>query len=389
MIRKRVTYGLRYCAVEHADNGQFFFLQLKRKKKELVPYNQGSADTFDTLISEIQGQKHIYLIVNNEQVLTKKVSNTHTTSERLVKMAFPNISLSDFYYKIYTNENDAFVAISRKIVIDDIIEQYAARKISVVNFSLGSLSLEKLTDFIEEDSIHSSNASLSFQEGKITKLEKWKAEDEEYTINDLKVSNNHVLSLAGIIDYYSGRTSDDEVQKQLQKEYNQKRFFDLGFKFALGFLFCALLINFLVFSNYQNKDAAYTSELQINGAKKKELTSLKDLVSRKRTLVESISTSSNSRAAWYFNEIGASVPTTILLSSIHYQPVQGTIKENKRVRFDENKIAISGVSIYDKDFTGWIASLERKSWIDEVLIINYGRGKKVKSSFDLIITLNE
>lgn len=389
MIRKIVKYGLSYCAVEHADNGQFFFLKLKRKKKELVLSDQGETSEFDALLSKIQGQKHIFLVVNNEQVLTKKVANTQTTEERLVKAAFPNIALSDFYYKIYTNDQEAFVSISRKEYIDQIIDEYSLQKTSVVDFSLGSLPLERLIGLIDAPQIETSNAKVTLNEQGINGIDKQTTPESKYTINELEVSNKHVLSLAGIIDYYAGGISESVVQKQLQQEYVQKRFFNLGFKFVLGFLFVALLINFLVFSSYQSTDQRYAAELQINEAKKKELTGLKDLVFRKRKLVESISSSSNSKVAWYFNEISASVPSTILLKDMVFQPVDGAIKEDRKVRFKNRTIEMSGVSIYDKDFTQWIATLEKKSWIDEVGIVNYGRGKKTRSSFDLIITLNE
>ena len=389
MIRKLVKYGAHYCAVEHADNGQFFFLKLKRKKKELMLSGKGEATNFEDLVSEIQGQKHIFLVVNNEQVLTKKVSNTHTTQERLVKTAFPNIALSDFYYKIHTNDQEAFVTISRKEYVNEIIANYETQKISVIDFSLGSLSLERLLGFIDEEQIEVSNSHVILNEQGIASIEKKTVTEKEYTINDLEVSNKHVLPLAGIIDYYAGGTGESSTQKQLQQEYIQKRFFNLGFKFVLGFLFVALMINFLVFSSYQSKDQRYSAELQVNEAKKIGLTRLKDLVFRKRKPVESISSSSNSKVAWYFNEISASVPSSILLKNMAFQPVNGARKENKRVRFKDKTIEISGVSIYDKDFTQWIATLEKKEWIDEVGIVNYGRGKKTRSSFDLIITLNE
>lgn len=389
MVRKLVKYGVNYCAVEHADNGQFFFLKLKRKKKELEPSSQGETSGFEALVSKIHGQKHVFLIINNEQVLTKKVPNTHTTEERLVKAAFPNITLSDFYYKIYSNDQEVVVAISRKTYIDDIISKYSAEKISVIDFSLGSLSIERLIEFIDDGEICTSNAWIQLKGQDIAKVEKQPISETTYTINDLEVSNKHVLSLAGIIDYYASNKVEDGIQKQLQQEYLQKRFFNLGFKFALGFLFIGLLINFLIFSNYQNKDQSYSAELQINDAKKKELTGLKDLVFRKRKLVESISSSSNSKVVWYFNEISESVPSSILLKDMVFQPLNRTMKENKKVRFKEKMIEVSGVSMYDKDFTQWVGTMEKKAWIDEVGIVNYGRGKKTRSSFDLIITLHE
>jgi sulfur carrier protein ThiS len=389
MIKHLIKYGTKFSAVEYADDGQFFFLQLKRKQKELTIASKGEMSDFESLLKELQGQKHLFLIVNNEQVLTKKVANNHTSEERLVKSAFPNIALSDFYYRVHTNAQEAFVSISRKEYIDEVIERFSTQKISVIDFSLGSLSLQTITNLIDQGEIATSNAVLKVEEQAITAIEKQAVSETKYTINELEISNKHLLSLAGIVTYYSGGDSSDSTQKQLQLTYVQKRFFDLGFKFVLGFLFVSLLINFLVFSSYQRKESLYTNELQINEAKKKELTSLKDLVSRKKKLVESISSSADSRVVWYFNEISASVPSTISLKNMSYQPVEGSIKEDKKIRFKEQTIEVSGESIYDKDFTKWISSLEQKEWIEEVSYVNYGRGKKTKTSFDFIITLNE
>lgn len=389
MIKNLIKYGTHFCAVEHSDNTQLFFLQLKRKQKELVSFQKGAVADFESLIQKIQGQKHVYLIVNDEQVLTKRVDTIKTTGERLVKSAFPNISLSDFYYEVYSNDQQSFVSISRKDYVHTLIDQYAAHKISVVDFSLGALLMNTLIPYIDEESIATSNAQLYIENNVITNIKKEATSPKKYTVNELEISNRHLLSLAGIIRYYTGKSSEKSIQKELQKEYFQKRFFNLGFKFALGFLFISLLINFLVFSSYQSKETIYKAALMVNKAKKTELTNLKDLVSRKKKLMESITSSADSKVAWYLNEISASVPTTISLKSMSYQPIERTIKEGKKVLFKEEVIEVSGISIYDKEFTQWIANLEQKAWIDEVSIVHYGIGKKIKTSFDFNITLHE
>jgi hypothetical protein len=389
MIKNLIKYGTHFCAVEHSDSTQFFFLQLKRKQKELVGSQKGAVSDFESLIQKIQGQKHVYLIVNDEQVLTKSVSTIKATEERLVKMAFPNISLSDFYYEVYSNDQQSFVSISRKDYVHTLIDQYEAHKISVIDFSLGALLMNTLIPYIDEESIVTSNTQLYIENDVIANIKKEAISPKKYIVNELEVSNKHLLSLAGIISYYTGKNSEKSTPKELQKEYFQKRFFNLGFKFALGFLFISLLINFLVFSNYQSKETVYKAELMVNKAKKVELTNLKDLVLRKKKLMESITSSADSKVAWYLNEISASVPTTISLKSMSYQPIERTIKEGRKVLFKEKVIEVSGISIYDKEFTKWIANLEKKEWIDEVSIVHYGVGKKTKTSFDFNITLNE
>jgi Tfp pilus assembly protein PilN len=388
MIKKSITYGGKFCSVEHSDRETYSFLQLKKRQKELRISQQGVFADFEALLKKIQGQQHLFLIVNNEQVLTKVIATTNIPEERLVKAAFPNIQLSDFYYQTYSNEQQSFVSISRKEYIDRLIETYAKHKTSVVDFSLGSLSVGILTTFLDQKEIRSSNACISLSEKVITAIEKRTVSETTYEINDLKVSNNQVLPLAGIITYYTG-ISESKTQKQLHQTYVQKRFFNLGFKGVLGFLFITLLINFLLFSEYQNKETTYKTALQVNGAKKKQLTDLKDIVSRKRTLVESISSSASSRIAWIFNEISASVPVTISLKEMSYQPVEGSIKKDKKIRFTENTIKINGTSLSHKDVTQWIAVLEQKEWIEEVSIARYGSGKKAKTSFDFNIILNE
>lgn len=388
MIKNLATYGTRFCAVEHAEQNRYFFLQLKKKQKELIIHNQGKVTDISVLAETLQGQKHLHLVINNEQVLTKAVTQSNLPEERLVQTAFPNITLSDFYYQIYSNERHSFISVSRKEYIDEIIATYATHKISVIDFSLGSLAIKPVLSFVQESEISTTNAVLSLEKGWITSIDKKEVAETPYTINELELSNTYILSLGGIIGYYSGQ-AQSSIQKQLHQEYGQRRFFNLGFKFALGFLFISLLINFLFFSSYQSKKAQYNSVLLINETKKKELINLKDLISRKRKLAESISSSANSRIAWYFNEISVSVPPSVLLKNMSYQPVESTIKENKKILFKDRTIEVSGQSRYHEDINKWIATLEEQDWIDEVSIVKYGSGSKTALSFDFSIRLYE
>ncbi|QMU65036.1 MAG: hypothetical protein GKR88_12565 [Flavobacteriaceae bacterium] len=389
MIKNSIKYGIKFCSVEHADNGQHHFLQLKRKRKELVVSNKGETTDFEELIKTLQGQKHLFLVVNNEQVLTKTVANANTTEEHLVKTVFPNIALSDFYYNICSNHEESIISISRKTYVDALIALYDTHKISVIDFSLGSLSIEMLARFVDRSEINSSNARITFEGNHITAIQKQEVAETQYTINELNISNKQVLPLSGVIQYYAGANVQSDIQKQLQEAYKQKRFFDIGFKFVLGFLFVSLLISYLVFNKYQGIQQNLEGELKTNEAYKKQLSILNKLVTQKLKLVESVSSAATSKVAWYFNEVAASVPASILLDDMSYQPIANSVKEDKKISFRENSITVTGLSVYDKDFTDWISNLEKKNWIEKVTYIHYGQGKKTKTSFNFMITLHE
>ncbi|PQJ76536.1 hypothetical protein [Polaribacter glomeratus] len=383
-------YGRNYTAIEHAEKSSFIFLQLVQKKKELQLLQKGITDSQDQVIKNIKGQKHIFLILNDEQILSKKVSFLQDDEKAVVRNAFPNISLGDFYYEVYANQEVSFVVIARKETVDAIISNYAKEGINVIDFSLGNLVVKHIARIQEHEQLVTTNALINFEHDKIQEIRKQEAQPTTLTINDLEVSNTEVLSLAGIISYYTQNPSST-FHTELDKKYTQKRFFDVGLKIGLGFLLITLLINFFVFSHYRDQVGNLSGELQLSATYKNQLNKLQKEVTQKKSLVQSVNAASHSKLSQYFDEIGLSVPTTKLLTQIHYQPKEGIQKKDKAILFQENKIAIKGICKDDITFSNWISVLEKKEWIQGVSILEYGIGKKTNTaaSFEFIITTND
>lgn len=389
MLRQKLTYGSRFCAVEHAINAEFHLLGLQRKKKELVISQKEEFKDQEEVVQALKGQKHIYLIVNNEQVLTKRVDFTHIAKESVVKAAFPNITLNDFYFEVVENEARSTVSICRKKVIDDILKFYEEKGISVIQFSLANNSFDKLLPFLNDFQFHTSNSVFDVVDHKVVDWKKSKPVAKTYDINGLVIDSNQLLPLAGILSYYNGveRSSEEDIESNLVKEYQQKRFFQLGLRSGLGFLFVLLLVNFLVFSSYRNKVSDLTTELSLNETYKKQLINLTDVVDKKKKLVESINSVSNSKVIWYFDEIAKSVPKTLLLNEINYQPLTRSAREGKPLVFTNDQIIVKGISKDNSDFTYWITQLEQMNWIEKVSFQNYGEKKSSVTSFEFTIQL--
>jgi len=171
-------------------------------------------------------------------------------------------------------------------------------------------------------------------------------------------------------------------------DFNHKRFFSISLKTGLSSVFILLLISFLFFSNYTNKTNMLSIELETNKALKNELLKLNEQVSKKENLVTSFSLSS-SKASWYLDQIGNSIPNSVLLTSLNFQPLTKNIKEDIKISTQENNILIQGTSTKSDDFSKWVQQLEQKNWVYKVLIQDYGTGKKNTTAFELLIEFIE
>ena len=389
MRLQKLTYGSVFNAVEFANQEHFHLLSLKKKKQELDIVKEETFSNVDSLFTSLKGIKHLFLILTHEQVLTKQVHFTHIARESVVKTAFPNISINDFYYEVLDNGMFSLVSICRKEVVDKLIVQFREKGISVVQFSLGDTCFQKLLPFLNDFQFHTSSGVFDVENHKVRSWSKSQGVHKTYHVNGLTVPSNQLLPLAGIISYCNGVqiSEEDETQKSLVKEYQQRRIFQVGLRVGLGSILVLLLINFFVFSSYRSRAATLEDELTLNEVYKKQLVSMTDLVSRKKMLVESMNSVSNSKVIWYVDQIAQSVPKTILLNQIQFQPVVRSIKKDKSIVFQTHQILVEGISKDDTDFTHWTDELGRLDWIEKVAIKSLEGESTRYTHFDFIIQI--
>ena len=395
MIHQLLTYGNTFCTVEHTvgkDAAEVcYLLQLKKKKKELLVDAKRQYNSKSDLFKNVKTQKHLFLIVNNQQVLLKKVAGSNEDIENTVKKAFPTIKIAEFYYEVAQNGDQNFVAICRKDYVDSLIAEYQSNGVSIIGFSLQNLGITALSQFLNQTEIKTSNSTISLVNNKLKEIVKEDVKRIEYTINDLKIPNSYVLGLSGILAYFYNGTSNhsnfNPVLKELKQQYNNHRFYALGLKSALGIIFAVLLINFMFFSNAHSKMIRLNTDVLLNSSSKNILLQLQDRVDKKEELTNNINSLSSSKTTWYLNEIGKSVPNKVQLIVIDFQPVTKSIKKGKEILVTKNTILITGTSKNNDSFSQWIAMLELKDWIDDVKDISYGNGKNSTASFEFVINI--
>ena len=62
MFTETLKYGTQYSAIEHAEQDSYHYLQLTKKKQELVVSARKKATSFQEFLPQLKGLKHHYLL---------------------------------------------------------------------------------------------------------------------------------------------------------------------------------------------------------------------------------------------------------------------------------------------------------------------------------------
>ncbi len=395
-LKTYLNYGNRACGLEHATiNGVETFIGtiLIKRKKKLDVEATFKVSSIEQLSSKIKKTQHVFLIINNDQVLTKSLETTpETNPNHIVTSAFPNLNISNFYYEIIKQGEKFFVSICRKTYVDDLIINYKKEGINIINISLGNNIISNITNFIDTTELISSNAKLALNNKLISSLEKQeKIKEHDYNINGLQVNSLGLLSLSGAletnINNYNSDSNFEALIKTLKNDYSQSRFFQQFIKIGLVIVLSILLVNFFVFNYYFNEVNALKQASAINNTTKQDLLKLNEAVEKSQKMVEDMLQSSSSKSSFYINNIVESLPETILLSHVNFQPLTKKLKENKPVITNTNTIIFSGESVNSETFSKWIASLDDLNWVNSIDILSYEDTSLSKSKFNLKLSM--
>ncbi len=390
---KYFKYGSLYGAVEHQSDDeekkQLALLVLKKEKNEFRVETQKQTGSLKEVTESLNKDQHLYLIVNNNQVLSKLIS-VELNEDKALQKGYPTIKISDFYYEIVQLEKSTYISICRREYVETLINDYRQHNIHIIGFTLGNSAAIHLLPLIESPNLLTSNASLTITKNQLKSIDLNDRIDEiPYVINGLNISNKYTLSLASIIAYYSNslKTTSNfkNFNASILKDFTQKRIFSLGLKTGLALLFISLLINFLVFDSYTKNIENLTQKTQINQSQKEQLLLLNKELNDKKRLVDDIINSSSSKTSLYFDQIGSSIPTTISLNSVEYQPILKNIEEQKKIILNQQTILMKGSTSNSENFSTWIKNFENFDWIKSVDIVDYGIGKKTNTVFELRI----
>ena len=122
MLEKLQTYllfGNIFCGVEHNSQQTVEAVLLQKKNNEVIIKDSFVTLTVEEIVQKLPKKQHVFLIVNNDDVLSKYIQSTEKQSNQLLFEAFPNLKINDFYYEINSQGSFHEIAILSLIHISE------------------------------------------------------------------------------------------------------------------------------------------------------------------------------------------------------------------------------------------------------------------------------
>lgn len=393
-IKSYLQFGITYCSIEVATaegNEVYYSTLAKRKKNEFIDLQFEKFESVLEIGEKFSKNQHCHLIINTEKVLTKETV-LESNDLNIVSKAFPSLKLEDFYYEILRTNSKCFVSICRKDEIQKIISSFESHNIQILNFHIGYPSINTIVPYIKERPILLPNMELEIQENELFSVQSKTNDGEIIVVDDTKVHAKFLISLSGLFNYLQSQQAvsinSSTEQTKLKKAYTEKNFFKKGILVGVFFLLAIMLTNLVFFTTYFKDAEVLRQEAIISKNQQQLLLSKRKSISEKEKIVNNLLKGGTSKASFYINRIVFNKPSTIQFTTTEYQPLNRTIRPDKKIDYAPSKIKISGQSTDKNEFSNWIEDLEKLDWIERVTIINYGGSSSGTNDFEISILLD-
>ena len=316
----------------------------------------------------------IFLIFNTQQVLSRSGKITKGSKEEQIHNLFPNINLEQFYYELTSDGDQTQGAICRRQLIDETLQSFYENHLIITGWSLKRLNLINLPNSFQ--SVVNNTEMNS---------------DNELLIHGITIQKKYIPAFSGafvLASKFRKSTTNFYLEEKKQKgKFLQHRLFKYGLPTATTILLLALLVNFLAFNSNYAEVTHIKGQSQINDLQKETVLKLQKRVNEKQKMLEEAINSSTSQSSFYVDQIATSLPKSMLLNELNYQPLINAINDDKAISYSENIILIKGTTQNSAAISNWISTLEKRAFIKDVEIASLQQDEENESQFEIRVSL--
>jgi len=370
---------------------------LKQHKSEVTIVKQYSnLSELKDCFQKISGQIPIYLSVDGKGIVHKKISTekSHMTEKEKLHQVFPDSKPNEFYmqeHQITTNQ--LYFSIGRKKQIDNLVRLFKRQNYFVIGLTLGPYDLVNIAAGLDAGrEIYTGPYHIELNESAIENFRKADnvGAQDFYMLGDERINGENLIAVAVAFRFFINWKNSScympEIQTNREEFFYKKVFVKAGWGMLI-FFFAVLLINFLFYSHYNDKNAVLMQEYNNNQQLLARLDSLTAKYKFHKSFIEMNNLNQASKNAYYSDRMGASVPKRIKLKEMTINPLQEKIENDEKLLFNQQVIFISGETGNSLDLNDWIRSLKRYKWIRKVEIISFKTDRSNKGIFQLKIII--
>ncbi len=361
-------------------------LIVDKKSDALSVEKSFSTEDFDVVKDKVNTSIPLLLNFYGKGIINKQVS----AKGNYLKEVLFNASIDDFYiYELHQNQQN-FISIVRKDVLEKFFALFLENKYLVVDYSIGPFVGVLFKGLSNTSSIISADYELSFVDDYLIETQKQNDITKKYTLGEEKINNTQVPLFSTLLHYLypsDNFSYDTEFLKENKKENVLKKTFNTVATVLGIFFLSALLISYLLLNYYNDKYVSYESQLYNLNDTYNQVKKLESEKENKTKILQESGILNQNFLSFYMYRIVNSIPDNVGLNSLKVNPTQKKIKNFEKIIFETNTIIINGNSNSSMPINSWVKELKKEKWISKIEILDFSKSRNKKSEFTLKIVV--
>ncbi|WP_147296581.1 PilN domain-containing protein [Flagellimonas nanhaiensis] len=372
-------------------------MEISKKKGDLIVLNNHQLDNIE-LLQEFARKNHpLYFVCNTDKVITKVLESDPTGKVMTaVEKSFPGLNFENFYFQAVHLNQSLILSVVKREIVEGFVDYFKKIKLHIAGISIGPTSLSEIWDFVKDDYVLTNSEKISLHSNLAPYISITENNDNapvEYDVNGLRLSNSALLSFSVVLKFLSGdqktQSNLNELNSKLGTQHRDKKVYGILLQSSIVTILILLLVNFVFFSYYFKKIQQLEQNTLLKDENKTSLTRITSEVAEKEKKVEAILSFSNSKTSFYLDRLAVTVPESILLEELIYQPLSKPVRPSKSIELKEQTIQVIGICRNNSDFSEWISNLEKLPWIESLKTRDYDYENETSSNFKILVHVTE
>ncbi|HYE56507.1 MAG TPA: hypothetical protein VD996_16775 [Chitinophagaceae bacterium] len=367
------------------------------EKNKIIKTDEQGGQSLEGIAARLNKKHPVCLVLNGKGIITRKIPLTKNDSFTLGEV-LPNANPGDFYF--YADQYEAFAIahIARKDLVDGLIQQLQEQGLQVMQVYFGFSPAQHFLPFTKAATITSSTFILEL--GADRQLQGYAMQEQVQTdpfnLPEIPVADQYVHSLrliaftaaASLLTEEAGvdLRIDSPLLAQARTSSVQAKMIRTIAMGSLAFIFALLLVNFLVFNHYYNKNKELQVKQLFSNEELQKRQQLQQRISRKQEFLSRSNWNTAARLSYYADRIASLTPSNTLLTGMNIFPARASSSELAGIHFKHDTIQVNGVCEDPVELNELQTNLRIIPEFREVSIKNYAfRKESDKGMFTLEI----
>lgn len=384
---------------KQADEVSYHLVVLEIVKGQMnVLDSESDIKSWEALVERLDNKLPIALVLNARGLLHRKIEES-INHQRLAASVLPNANSDDFYAQAVDIYQGKIGSVIRKEQLMEWVQPFLAAKFWLLDVRLGSFDVVQLLPFLRvENKITTSVHELIVENKQLTDFQKNKnaslANNSTILLGDEYITMALLPAISAAFRVFI-KAPTNEIEADFlttqQEDFKQFRIFQIGGTAVLAVFFVALLVNFLLFSNYNTKNQELNAQLIYQSTTLNKLDTLKQEYEQQKTFFNKNNLTQRSKTSFYADRIASTLPNDIQLTTLNIYPKikkSGMEMEATLPEFEQNRIQIKGKTSSSIYYNDWKRSLNNLEWITNIEQIQY-QEENGFGEFEVVLVISQ